>query len=487
MSLLNNFFGVIFLFYLLISPSYAQNKKSVITQKYEAKQLKEDAEILKNITTAMHPAIGIYQSKNYYNNLFDDFISNLKDSLTEKEFRIKLKLLMGNLYCGHTEVINSKKYYREISKNKLNFSSFIFLPIQNKLFVIGNLNKKQDTNSVKKGTEVIRINGIGVDSIIKYSKRFISSDGYNQTSKNHFIQLSFNNFLVGLFGRPDTFNFDYLDESKIKNIRYCAFKANSLPPLPLQKKDDSLFTKFKRAQIKYRFLDLQNKTMLLKIAAFSPFQSAKAYRKIFKKLQKYETENLIIDLRNNGGGSIENAYRLLSYLIDTSKKQTMRTSIKNYPYKKYTRGNVLFKITRFVFGIMGKKEILYESDNYIFTINPRKKNHFNKKILVLINGGSFSASILVAAYLKDNNRAEFIGEETGGAIEGCNAGVMPYYKLPNTNVRIRMPAFRVINDVYPKITAHGLLPKYKTEYSLNDYLQQNDVDLIKAKEILKLN
>lgn len=98
-----------------------------------------------------------------------------------------------------------------------------------------------------------------------------------------------------------------------------------------------MFTKYKRAQIKYRFLDLQNKTMLLKISAFSPVQSAKAYRKIFKKLQKYQTDNLVIDLRNNGGGSIENAYRLLSYLIDTSENQTLRTNIKNILTKIYSR------------------------------------------------------------------------------------------------------------------------------------------------------
>jgi len=477
----------IFFVYLFISPCYAQTNQSAISKKYTAAELKEDTKILKDVTIAMHPAIGIYQSKNYYTNLFDIFISKLNDSLTEKEFRIKLKLLMENLHCGHTDVINSKKYYREINKNKLNFSTLLFLPIQNKLYVIGDLNKKKDTSLLKIGTEIIRINGIAVDSIINYSKRFISSDGYNQTSKNHFIQLSFNNFLVGLFGRPDTFNIDYLAGTKIKNLKYSAFKTKSLPLLQLQKKEDSLFTKYKRAQIKYRFLDLQNKTMLLKISAFSPVQSAKAYRKIFKKLQKYQTDNLVIDLRNNGGGSIENAYRLLSYLIDTSENQTLRTNIKKYPYKKYTRGNVLFKLTRFVFGILSKKETKFETDNYTFTIKPRKKNHFNKKILVLINGGSFSASILVAAYLKNNNRAEFIGEETGGTIEGCNAGVMPYYKLPNTNVRVRMPAFRVINDVCPKITAHGLLPDYKTKYSLTDYIQQIDVDLIKVKEILKLD
>ena len=253
----------IFFVYLFINPCYAQINQSTISKKYTAAELKEDAKILKDVTIAMHPAIGIYQSKNYYINLFDIFISKLNDSLTEKEFRIKLKLLMENLHCGHTEVINSKKYYREINKNKLNFSTLLFLPIQNKLYVIGDLNKKKDTSLLKIGTEIIRINGIGVDSIINYSKRFISSDGYNQTSKNHFIQLSFNNFLVGLFGRPDTFNIDYLAGTKIKNLKYSAFKTKSLPLLPLQKKEDSLFTKYKRAQIKYRFLDLQNKTMLL--------------------------------------------------------------------------------------------------------------------------------------------------------------------------------------------------------------------------------
>jgi hypothetical protein len=121
----------IFFVYLFISPCSAQTNQSAISKKYTAAELKEDTKILKDVTIAMHPAIGIYQSKNYYTNLFDIFISKLNDSLTEKEFRIKLKLLMENFHCGHTEVINSKKYYREINKNKLNFSTLLFLPIQN--------------------------------------------------------------------------------------------------------------------------------------------------------------------------------------------------------------------------------------------------------------------------------------------------------------------------------------------------------------------
>jgi C-terminal processing protease CtpA/Prc len=195
----------------------------------------------------------------------------------------------------------------------------------------------------------------------------------------------------------------------------------------------------------------------------------------------------VLDLRNNGGGSLENSYNFLSYLMDTVKTQTLRSRIKNYPYRKYTHGNIFLKLTRLGLSIIGKKVRQNDTDNFVYTIKPRKKNHFNKKVLVLINGGSFSASCIVAAYLKKSNRAIFIGEETGGALEGCNAGITPYYTLPNTKIKIRMPAFRVVHDVAPIVTGHGILPDYKIEYSIKDVLAKKDLELAKAKELLKLN
>src|SRR5205085_3327177 len=129
---------------------------------------------------------------------------------------------------------------------------------------------------------------------------------------------------------------------------------------------------------------------------------------------------------------------------------------------------------------------VHDTDYFIYTIRPRRRNHYSGKLMVLINGGSFSASSLVASYLKDRNRALFIGEETGGAQEGCNAGITPYYKLPNTKIRIRMPAFRIIHDVCPKITGRGVMPDYMTDYSLDNILTRKDLDLKKAKELAGL-
>ena len=78
----------------------------------------------------------------------------------------------------------------------------------------------------------------------------------------------------------------------------------------------------------------------------------------------------------------------------------------------------------------------------------------------------------------------FVGEETSGTFEGCNAGIMPYYTLPNSKLKIRMPAFRVLNDVCPKITGHGIIPDYKIEYTVKDILQKRDLELIKVNEII---
>lgn len=484
MPFLRSFCFFIFLVLGLTTGAYSQRKGSLITKKYAPQQLKEDATVLRDVLMRMHPAVGFYKSRGYYENLLNAFISSLTDSLTEKEFRIKTKLVLDELHCGHTEVLYSTGFYKEVNKQKWNYSPYVFLPVKEKAYMIANLNKKQDS-SLRKGTEITHINGITVDSMLRYSRRFVSADGFNQTAKEHYVQLGFNNYFVGLFGRPDTFEVEYKEGKVYKSLKYPAFQPKSMPPLPLRStKDDSLFKRYKSAKIAYRYLDTGESTMLLRLEKFSHRGDARAYRKIFKKLKKSKSSNLIIDLRANGGGSLANSYRLLSYLLDTASSQTLRTSIKNYPFKRYTRGNIAFKMTRLAYRLVGVKKTKNDTDDFIYTIKPHKKNHYDKKVYVLINGGSFSASCLVAAYLKAANKAVFIGEETGGTMEGCNAGVTPFYKLPNTSIRVRVPAFRIVHDVCPQKTGHGILPDYKIEYTLSDILSKRDLELKKALELI---
>lgn len=475
---------IIFSVFFLTACLSQKEKESPLLKKYSATQLKADAEVLRNVTLAMHPAIGIYKTRPYYDELFNDFIIGLNDSLTEKQFRIRTKLLIDNIHCGHTEAMLSKAYYKAAAKLSYNFSPYFFVPIKEKVFVLAGINKKKDT-LLKKGVEIVEINGIAVDSMLRYCKSMISTDGFNTTGKQHYVQLGFNAYYLSLFGRPDTFTVKYLSGKNIKTVKYPAVKLKTIPPVPIGVKVDSTYSRYRLAKLHFNYLDKDNKTFHLKINAFSRKRTNKAYRRIFRRLKNNKTENLIIDLRNNGGGSLENSYNLLSYLIDTAQTQTLRTGIRSYPYKQYTHGQVFFKLMRFGFSLISKKKTINDTDNFIYTIKPRKKNHFNGKIYVLINGGSFSASCLVAAYLKVNKRSVFVGEETAGAMEGCNAGITPYYTLPNTKAKIRMPAFRIVHDVFPKITGHGIMPDYQVDYSIKDILGKKDLEMLKVQELIK--
>ena len=482
------FLKVIFLFLLLqINAStslFAQKNQSILTKKYAPKLLKEDSKVLKEVMLAMHPAIGLYYPRTFYQSYFDNYINQLKDSLTEKQYRISLKTLLDVLHCGHTEVGLSNNSFKAIKKLKLNYSPLVFLPLNGKVYFIASTEKKWDT-LIKKVSQIIAINGVLTDSMQSQIPRLISGDGYNTSGKQHYLSLAFNSYFPAIYSRPDTFEVEYKSGKEIKKIKYPAFKTQSFPPIPLGGRD-TLFRTYRKAGIKTKFLDQGNTTLLLKIEKFSHLKYSKAYRKIFREAKYRQVQNLIIDLRNNGGGSLANSYKLLAYLLDTSLTQTLKTGISNYPYRKYTSGNFWFKITKLGFKLVGKKLVVSDTDNYVYTIRPHQKYHYHKKIIVLINGGSFSASCLVSAYLKYKNRAIFIGEETGGALEGCNAGVTPYYTLPNTKVKIRVPAFRIIHDVSPAITGRGIMPDYKIEYTIKDIFAKRDLELMKAMELLGL-
>ncbi|MFN7913454.1 MAG: S41 family peptidase [Bacteroidota bacterium] len=475
-----------FIIFLVLIPffSLAQNKKAdLVTQKFDTSQLKQDVRLLKKVILKMHPVVGIYHPIIYFDSLLTQLEHDITKPLTTKEFYIRLKSTIDDLQCGHSEVGVSKAYAKAMAKRKVNCSPYFFVPVHNKVYGIASISKKDTL--IKKGDEILSINSISTQSLLSMCKKMITVDGQILTGKDYLLQSTFNAFYQSLTFRPDTYTVQFKRGNlPPQEVKYKAVSLTKIPDLPIKAKPDSTLITYKKAAIKHRFYN-DNQICYLKLSRFSHRKFKKAYRKIFKKIEKNKTNQLILDLRDNGGGSLANFYRLISYFHDTTLNQSLYTKVNGYPEKKYTKGNFGFKITKLFFRVAGHYKHHGDTSFYTIAIKPNKRNHYNGKVVVLINGASFSASCLTAAYLKYQNRATFIGQETSGTIEGCNAGVTAAYNLPNTKLRVRVPAFRIVHDVSPNPTGHGIKPDIEINYGFNDLLERKDLELAKALELLQ--
>ncbi|MBK7668625.1 MAG: hypothetical protein IPJ32_15550 [Sphingobacteriaceae bacterium] len=97
-------------------------------------------------------------------------------------------------YIVGIPVTYSKAFNKAIKPMKLNFLPYYLVAVDNKLYSVMAVNSKKDS-AIKQGSEVLKINNIPSDSILNYSRRMISADGFVTTSKNLFITTGVNYFI----------------------------------------------------------------------------------------------------------------------------------------------------------------------------------------------------------------------------------------------------------------------------------------------------
>lgn len=157
---------------------------------------------------------------------------------------------------------------------------------------------------------------------------------------------------------------------------------------------------------------------------------------------------VVLDLRNNPGGYLDAAVNVASEFVKSgtivTEKPTSRTGKEN----KYSAS--------------GKGKL----------------TDTNIPMVVLVNGGSASASEIVAGALQDNNRAILMGEKTFGkgsvqAIENLTGGA---------SLRITIAHWFTPNG--KNISKEGILPNTEIKLTEDDFKANKDPQLDKAIEYL---
>lgn len=175
--------------------------------------------------------------------------------------------------------------------------------------------------------------------------------------------------------------------------------------------------------------------------------TSEEFSKSLKELEEKNIEGLIIDLRDNGWGFLQKAVEILSLLIENWE--------------------ILVK-TKY-------REDLF-SKSY-FSIN--NNDNFDKKIVVLINSNSASASEIVAWALREYNKAILVWEKTYG-----KWSVQQPFDLESWSL-LKLTIARWFTPKWKNIDKEWIEPDIEINFKEEDYENIYDRQLEEWKNILK--
>lgn len=155
---------------------------------------------------------------------------------------------------------------------------------------------------------------------------------------------------------------------------------------------------------------------------------------------------IIVDLRNNPGGFLETAINVAGYWLEPNTVVVRETFSDKRKDKEYTAG--------------------------------KKTGLRNFKTVVLVNEGSASGAEILAGALQDYGLAKIVGMNTYG-----KGSVQQLLELKD-NSSVKITVARWLTPKGRTIEGEGITPDYEVDYTIEDYNNDLDPQLERAKELI---
>ncbi len=191
---------------------------------------------------------------------------------------------------------------------------------------------------------------------------------------------------------------------------------------------------------------LENNIAYIQILDFDG-GTAKEFKKNYEDLKSKGATSLIIDIRSNGGGVVDEAIDILEMICDKNSTLLIETDKD------------------------GNETVTKSKENPIIDV----------PVVVLVNGESASASEILAGALKDNGKAKIIGTKTYG-----KGVIQTLYQLTDGS-GLKMTTAEYCTPNRNKINKLGIEPDITVELpeDINELTEENDTQIQKAIEELE--
>jgi len=439
-KLFTNFIILIFIVGLVIystSTRYISKSKAI-----------NDLEFMMQSLENIHPDIYDFIPKDSFLVKYNRITSELPKSISETDFHKTCARLTSYFGTGHTTPMPNLigKRMQLLFKSAFPYRTEI---IDNRLFVTDNLCL---INRISVGSEITEINGKNLNQLVIEWSQLVSYE--NDAFRNFKITQPFN---IGLWNNFKPFNIKYKEygSDKIKEIRaQGGIFSNMYSFLIFQKPKKLLFNQISPEIGYIGFFDCHD------LKGFQEF-----YKSTFSELKNKGIDNLIIDIRSNGGGHSEIGAELMQYIFHQPFKE-IDSAIVKVSSELIATGKVDKKLGS------DKKEVgktyTRVPEPYQLRENPLR---FTGKTYLLTDKGTFSSGQVFASAYKCYGNGTVIGEETGGIT--VSFGDVHIFDLPNTGIKI-MTSWEKAYSACGVDNRRGVIPDYIVSNSLDDYIEKRD-------------
>ncbi|MEL6593112.1 MAG: S41 family peptidase, partial [Bacteroidota bacterium] len=405
----------------------AESPAQKFTKRFTVEQYRADLDELGQKLAEIHPNVFKFTSEADFWALVEAKKALLTEQTTYAQFSWHCSEIVAAANCSHT---SSGDFFPEWQMLPIR----LVFPIETRL--IGDqlyiVDPGDHEAKLHPGDEILSINGVAVESLIKKIFSHIPSQGHIETSKTH----HFNDWAVGMIPYALDFPEQYkiVVKGKSEAIQLSSLSRYSFPEGTNQNNcPEDLCLEI--------LADKQS--AILTIASFNyyPWNNLNEFESFidrsFQQLREEKIQHLIIDVRGNGGGSPESSIYLLRHLMK-----------KPFPYFVQT-------VYR---GGQGMQQPIEQP--------------FQGTLVFLIDGRGNSTTGHFMALAKEHQLGIIVGEELGSN-QFCTADRV-IRRLPNTRLEFYVADKTSVVSVNSIPDTRGVMPDHEVQQTISEYLQGKD-------------
>jgi len=379
----------------------------------------EDARYLRDRLETIHPNLYFATKKEAVENRFDDILDRLRaeENWSKKALYRELAPFVAGFKDGHTFLSVHEEFEKYAAAGGKLFPLLVRIH-DGRISVTANLRGTKPGA----GTLITAINGVAAGEVVRKMENLVGAARKPFIERK--ISRNFPIYLWVLFEFDGLYSIDY----KTKDGREEKLNTAGITIDRYRERKDQVLGK---RELNWELSFPRKDVALLTLNTFrgnlkKEFQ--KFVKNSFRRIKSQDAKYLIIDLRNNGGGSTELSDYLYRYVSGKPFRTFAEVRVR---YSKPVRKeqNILNPITLFRVKVLGEELITYRND---YHVPPKPKYRFDGELFVLTGPGTFSTAADFAATIKDVDAGKIVGAETGGL--ASSYGDVFSGELPNSGL-----------------------------------------------------